>query len=359
MADPNTGMKKQEMTNLLKKSKKEPVNCAFAQGAEANVALLLLDKIKGSKSIEKDLVKQFPDAKNARWGSAFVDMDDDPKLVKFRVNNRAPGAAKRLVKTLKKTGFTKVVILLEDGTEVESYGEDDEDSVAAAEPAEAAAPSAPAEDDSVPPPPPPPSMDVAILKPTLAALIGRIALVADPVRKALLAQVAAAANARYKANDFAGTEDAIAKLRAALDAPAPGKPAPAAIKVTYAKSRLAWLAARQKVQSQIETLRGQINTAFAEDETFAGIDGAYTQFVSPVLAALDERLADKLDEATNAVDPTQRAKLVEEARAIMREYEAYVAGAPVISALDSNPLMPLAIRQTLSVTLTTLAKVVN
>jgi len=43
----------------------------------------------------------------------------------------------------------------------------------------------------------------------------------------------------------------------------------------------------------------------------------------------------------------------------MREYEGYLADAPVISALDSNPIAPLAIRQTLSTTLATLGKVVN
>jgi hypothetical protein len=356
MAVLNTGMERQEMTSLLKRSKKEPVNCACAQGAESNIALLLLDKIKGPKSIEKELVKQFPDAKNVRWGTAFVDLDDDPKLVKFWINNKAPGLAKRLVKTLKKTGFTKVIILLENGTELESYGEDDEP--AEADPAAAAPPAAPTADDSVPVPPPA-TMDVAMLKPTLAALIGRIALVADPARKALLAQLATAANAEYKANDFDATQDAIAKLRAALEAPAPRAAAPAGIKVTYAKSRLAWIAARQKVESEIEKLRGQLNTAFADDDRFSGIDAAYTQFVSPMLGALDERLADKLDEATNAVEPASRAKLVDEARAIMREYEGYLADAPVISALDSNPIAPLAIRQTLSTTLATLGKVVN
>ena len=348
--EPNTGMKKSEMTGLLKKSKKEPVNCAFAQGAEANFALLMLDKIKGPKSVEKDVVKQFPDAKNTRFGTAFVDLDDDPKLVKFRVNKPASGMAKRLVKTLKKTGFTKVVILLEDGTEVDTYGEDDEESVAEADAAtDAAVPVAPA----------PPPMDVALLKPTLAALIGRIALVADPARKAALAQLAAGANAQMKANDFGGAEGAIAQLRTALETPPPGQPAPPGIKVTYAKSRLAWLATRKKLKSDIERLRGVLITAFAGNDQFTGIDAAYTQFVSPVLAALDESLADKLDEASNAADPASRAKLVDEARAIMRQYEDYLAGAPVITALDSNPIVPLAIRQTLTVTLTTLANAVH
>jgi len=202
-------------------------------------------------------------------------------------------------------------------------------------------------------------MDVALLRPTMASLIGRIALVADPAWKAALAQLAAAADAQMKANDFAAAEDAIANLLAAMDAPPLGQAAPAAIKVTYAKSRLAWLATRQKIESEIERLRGELNTAFAGDDAFSGIDAAYTQFVSPVLAALDERLADKLDEATNAVDAASRAKLVDEAKAIMQQYGDYVASAPVIAALDGNPIVPLAIRQTLSVTLTTLAKVMN
>jgi hypothetical protein len=129
--------------------------------------------------------------------------------------------------------------------------------------------------------------------------------------------------------------------------------------VAYAKSRLVWLAARQKMRSEIEKLRGALTTAFAGFDVDAELNSAYTDFVDPVLTELDESLADKLDQASNATDPATRSKLVEEAKSIMQRYQDYIAAAPVIAALDSNPAVPLAIRSTLSGTLTALAKAVH
>jgi hypothetical protein len=71
---------------------------------------------------------------------------------------------------------------------------------------------------------------------------------------------------------------------------------------------------------------------------------------------LGRELADKLDEVTSGSDPAAHSKLIEEAKAIMQRYETYLAGAPVIAALDTNPFMPVAIRQTLSTTLTALVR---
>jgi len=136
-------------------------------------------------------------------------------------------------------------------------------------------------------------------------------------------------------------------------------PAPAASVVTYAKSRLAWLAARQKVQSEIDKLRGGLIAAFDGFDIQTELHAEYTQFVAPVLEALDESLADKLDEATNATNPATRAKLVDEAKAIIQRYQAYLAGEPVIIALDTNPIVPVAIRPTLTTTLTALAQAVR
>ena len=136
-------------------------------------------------------------------------------------------------------------------------------------------------------------------------------------------------------------------------------PGPTGSVVTYAKSRLAWLAARQKIQGEIEKLRGSLIAAFAGFDIEAELHAEYTQFVAPVLEALDESLADKLDEATNATNPATRAKLVEEAKAIIQRYQAYLVGEPVIIALDTNPIAPLAIQTTLTTTLTALAKAVH
>ena len=136
-------------------------------------------------------------------------------------------------------------------------------------------------------------------------------------------------------------------------------PTPTGSVVNYAKSRLAWLATRQKVQSEMEKLRGGLIAAFEGFDIEAELHAEYTELVAPVLATLDESLADKLDEATNASNPAARAKLVEEAKTIIQRYQNYLAGEPVIVTLDTNPVMPLAIRQTLTTTLTTLSQAVH
>ena len=190
---------------------------------------------------------------------------------------------------------------------------------------------------------------------------------ADPARKAALAKLAGEANARLKAGDLAAAAAAIEQLGTAADALASSNVsgaaqttgAPAGAAVTYAKSRLAWLAARKKVEAELEKLRGEIMVNFEADGIAAELDTAYTNFVAPMLAALDESFADKLDEATNATDPAARAKLVEEAKAIMQRYETYLAGEPRIAALGTNPFVPLSIQPTLSSTLAALAKAVH
>ena len=109
----------------------------------------------------------------------------------------------------------------------------------------------------------------------------------------------------------------------------------------------------------MEKLRGGLIAAFDGFDLETELHAEYTQFVAPVLEALDESLADKLDEATNATNPATRAKLVDEAKAIIQRYQAYLAGEPVIIALDTNPIVPVAIRPTLTTTLTALAQAVR
>ncbi len=212
MADVDTGMDKQDMKRLLLKSKQEPLNCAFGQGAEPSVGLLMIDRVKQPKALDKELGKAFPDAKNTRWGTAFVDVDDNPKLVKFRINKPVSGMARKLAKTLRGTGFTKVEILLDDGTPVEAYSEEEEGEAATAA--------------AGPPPLPAAGADIGALQRALAALIPRIQTVADPAHKAALAKLAAEINGQLKANAPGEAASSIDRLREALDAPATGAPTP-------------------------------------------------------------------------------------------------------------------------------------
>jgi hypothetical protein len=463
-AEVQTGMDKQDMKRLLMKSKKEPVNCAIGQGSDPSIGLLMLDRIKGPKAVEKELTKEIPDARNTRFGRAEVDVDDDPKLVKIFINKPIASMARKLVKTLKGTGFTKVQILLEDGSPVEAFEEAEEQgqvetqgeeqptapgvapppppppppqqqakpdpaelarllaeqvkrmpAIVAAVPAEkdrltkfatdanvqlktnnlvyagatieqlrraldaAEAQAQQAQQAQVPPPPPPPppqqetKPDPAALTRLLAEQLKRMpaAIAAAPAEKDRLTKIATDANVQLKTNNLVYAGATIEQLRRALDAvmaqaqvpPPPPPPQPSAPTtdgvVAYAKSRLAWLAARKKVESDLDKLRSAIVSTYANDGIAADLEKRYTEKVAPVLANLDESLADKLDEATNATDPTKRAALVAEAKKIMQGYGAYLAGEKIIADLDTNPFVPLAIQQTIAATLTTLEKTVR
>ncbi|MEJ0045389.1 MAG: hypothetical protein WDN04_04000 [Rhodospirillales bacterium] len=101
-------MDKADMKRLLARSRKEPVNCAVAQPKKGAMALLLMDKVKQPKALVKNLMQQFDDLKNPRFGTVSVDAEDDPKVAVFELNKAFSGLQRRLVKTLKGTGITGV-----------------------------------------------------------------------------------------------------------------------------------------------------------------------------------------------------------------------------------------------------------
>ncbi|MBV8912779.1 MAG: hypothetical protein JOZ05_07045 [Acetobacteraceae bacterium] len=346
MAGPvNTGMEKADMKRLLTKSKSEPVHAAIAQGAEPGLALLLMDKIKQPKALEKELLKAFPDAKNPRFGTAFVDTEIDPKLARFRINKPGPGGiARRLVKTLKGTGFSKVEIVLDDDTVVDSaLGEEEEEAAqnrtGAAEPA--------------------PPVDLAALTRELAALLGRIGAAAgtDAARKAQLVALATEAQTALRGGNADQATAGIGRLRQALQAGPDGAAgAVAGNPAMLAKSRLAWLATRKRMQSDIDRLLGEIVASFPDQA--AELSRRYRERVAPVLDALDASLADQLDAVVNA-EPARRPELAAEARATVQRYEQYLASTTLIAELDDNPFAPLSIRQVATATLGAIAKAVQ
>lgn len=375
MAAPvNTGMEKQEMKRLLAQTKqtKEPINCAIGMMAkQPAVGLFMLDKVKGPKAVEQTLNKTFSDASNTRFGTAIVNPEEDPKKVKLTINRAVTGMAKRLVKTLKGTGITKVQILLEDGTVVEDYAEEDE---------EAEQQEAHGEETTAPQPPPVPQPssqpqqqarpDAGALARELAELVKRIpdVVALAPGRKDALTKFATDANVQIKTNNLVYARATLTQLAQALQAAvreaaankqttAPQPPGAGA--VAYGKARLAWIAARKKIETDIDKLRQEIAATYQADGIAGELEQAYEKRVQPVLQTLDESLADKLDEAMNATDPAKRAQLVAEAKAIMQRYDQYLAGESLIADLDGNPFVPLAIRQTLTGTLAVLEKTVH
>jgi hypothetical protein len=127
----------------------------------------------------------------------------------------------------------------------------------------------------------------------------------------------------------------------------------------YAKSRTAWVATRAKVESDIAKLHGALTSAYQGHGAAEILEKAFQTRVDALLNALDESLADKLDEVNRATDAAQRAQLVQQARQIMQRYESYLAGEPLIARLDANPFVPVAIEKTLTATLAALSKAVR
>ena len=435
--DTQTGMERAEMKRFLLKSKQEPVNCALGVGDDKSVALLMLSPHRSAKSLQGDLQKQFPSAFNTRFGTAVV--DDDPTLVKFMLNKPVTSMARRLVKTLKGTGFRKVQILLEDGTPVETAAEETGVGVATdgqvveadarpdagalqnelavlvqrikdvADPAMKARLAKLATDTNVniktnnltyaatylaqlrnglaaqettpdnnagggelvPPPPPPEAQakpDPSALTAELTALVRRIpeVVAADPPRKETLATLARQAQVNLKTGNLTYAAADIESLRRAMEAgptvsgtaPTSGaSPSATPGQPFYDKARVAWVATRNKVQSDVETLRKAILSTYSDRAT--ELDGQFQARVAPLLGTLDELLADKLDAASNAADAQQRSELVEEARQIIERHRDYLAASPIIADLDANPFVPLAIQKTVATTLAALSNTVR
>lgn len=141
--------------------------------------------------------------------------------------------------------------------------------------------------------------------------------------------------------------------------PAESRRAAAPPAALYTKSRTAWVATRAKVESDIAKLHGALTSAYQGHGAAETLEKAFRTRVDALMTALDESLAEKLDEVNQATDAAQRAQLVQQARQIMQRYESYLAGEPLVARLDANPFVPVAIEKTLTATLAALSKAVR
>ncbi len=411
-----------EMKPLLALSKREPVFAAIGITADGDGVILLDKKKKAKKCLAllkaaaaKEKIQLQPST--LRFGKAEVDTEYDAGMVRFFVNKDPPGNMRiKLVELVKRIPYQKVEINVDASFETEldedpaaltallnqlkaeipqvangnaglqtsldalataaqaSLTENNlEQAVEGIEALRKALEVAP-RPTSAPPPPPPggpapptqPALDATKLEQALAQLTTAIPKVAatDAALQQSLVALAMTAQGSLKAKDLAKASEGIEALRRALGEAMDAAKLKAGIEagggtVTYAKSRLAWLAARKKVESDIETLRQRIVDTFKDDPIAPQLETSYKTKVAPVLATLDERLADKLDEATNATDAAKRTTLVGEAKAIMQEYAQYLTSESLIKDLDENPFVPLSIRATVGGTISTLSKAIH
>jgi hypothetical protein len=248
--DAPAGMGKAEIKHHLRLARSAPVQVAFAIAKNGN-AILQFDRRKPGRALDKELKDAAPDSKSHRWGTAMADPAND-KILRLTVNQPGGGLAGKLIAAIKGSGFSKVKLVLDDGTEVESHEEADEDSDAAE--AGAAAGTAAAKAPPEPPAaesggfgaalgglggvaPAAPQPDLAELQTELTGLVKRMLVVIarDPSQKAALTELAVDTRASLKRPDLTEASAAVDVFREAIGdaeqaaaAPqAPGSQAPA------------------------------------------------------------------------------------------------------------------------------------
>lgn len=389
-ATPDDIMSAAEMKPILAMARHgNPASCVIALTKDKE-GVVLLHRRRAPKQLLAQLKKQAAgiglelEVPTLRFGRAVVDQHESASLLTFTVNRDAPGSMRpKLLEQVRKAGFSRVEIIADAGLESEP-DEDEEEAegaAAAAGPAEtpfaSAAPSAPAAPSEPPAAPaaqaeaPPPAgpqgqgPDTAVMTKILTDLVRRMipVIAADRGRAGTLKELALRAQAQIKTGDVSGAGAAIEALRREVDAPRPAATAaPAAAgsasTAAFAKARVAWLAARRKVETEVGKLHAEMTSAYQGHGFGADLDRFFRAKVEPMMGSLDESLAHKLQEVTSNTDQAQHAQLVREAKQIIQRYETYVAGEKLIGKLDNNPFVPLAIEKTLTATLTTLGKVI-
>ena len=341
-------MERDALKRLLVKSKEQPVQCAMAMSSDPQLALLMVDKIRKPKALEHDLVKENPDARSPRFGMAVVDTERDAKLVQFHINKAAPGIARRLLKTLKGTGFVRVEIITELDGVVEAAGEEEVEAPGQAVLGEAGG------HEAVDPAP----GHEAALKAGLVQLMRRLQS-ADPGSRAPLVELASQASALLKAGDLAGAAKAAVALRQGLDAGAgaaapnhaasnvPPAAVPGLSAVRLGKAALLWRGMWAKADKDLRALGAAVVTAMQEDEEvgpeeYAVIEGNLRD-VQAITTALNLSLADELDELRNAEPPEQAATIVQ-LRARLSQYAAFLESDETVQLLADNEFLPITVQ---------------
>ena len=98
-----------EEKKLLIISKRRFVYCAIASGYgdTRGFALFRMHRTKKPRQLAEELSKDFGEARNIRFGIVSI----DGKTVKVELNKSAPGLDKKLIRSLKGTGFTRTGFL--------------------------------------------------------------------------------------------------------------------------------------------------------------------------------------------------------------------------------------------------------
>jgi hypothetical protein len=145
-------------------------------------------------------------------------------------------------------------------------------------------------------------------------------------------------------------EAAPATADAAPAAPAGGVPDMAQV----SNAKLVWEDTLTTVEGEVEKLRSAMAGHYKGHGFADHLDRVFAAKIEPMMGKLDRSLIAKLDAITKTGDHAEHIKLVGEARAIIKDFESYLAGEPIIAKLDANPFVTLGIGKKLTSALQTL-----
>src|SRR5262249_35912266 len=128
-------------------------------------------------------------------------------------------------------------------------------------------------------------------------------------------------------------------------------------------SRVEWDQTRKAVAAELQSLERAIVAACKavnddpddEDEIDMSELAAQTKELYGIMAKLDARLIDKLDEALNAPTLPQRDQKQKEAAALVKQYHATVDSDPLVAAIDQSGFLKTSIKQRFTSALSNLA----
>ncbi|MBI4696820.1 MAG: hypothetical protein HY749_22675 [Gammaproteobacteria bacterium] len=348
------------LRKMLKRLRAKPMNFAVGIGRKPEDHRFVFHRSKPAKALSA-LIRQETDLKRVTWGIAGADPDRPMLLVLALEGPQAPGLKKKgekHMKLLKPLPFARIMLMVE-GEEAEDIVDPDDPDDASDEIEEEEDESAEAKEDAV-------AEVKAEQGPAFAA---RLKELLPKIQRLAGANPEEAQNAKLKASeagvfarkqDFASANRLLDELQALLGAgkEAPAPTSPTGSKVVFTQSRLAWVAARNKVHAELQKLEASILEVYRDDDVFGEVRSGVRR-LDGILEALDEELIDKLDEALNAVDAAAHARSIGEARAIIQRYRRFLETDPLVKAVDTNPFVAVAVESTMNKTLAVLeAKIV-
>jgi hypothetical protein len=299
----------------LRVATSRPVNCAIGMPGTPGPALLLVNDKKPPKTLEKELKEQFADNKGIRWGTVAI---DEKGTAVFTINRQMSGLARGLVKAVKGTVAKKVVLQLEDGSPLESAGEEESEAVA----------------DGPPPTPTenrPDAQQIAALTRRLGELVKRAASTSSPEELTSSAREAAML---LKSGDTKAAEATIERLEELLSQPAPISASPVPVEKVVKLQKL-WQSLEKRVDSEISAFKHAVDARFKGDPEYQHVATALAQ-LDAITAKFDGTLVDCLDKLARASDAGEASKLLTSAKTTLEDYAGFIESNTLVQKLSGD-----------------------